>query len=438
MIKNLENMLKHFQNYVQSKENLELYISVSLFNYAECTENKIDFQYQENIGMSVRIFHKSHTDFLYTNGISVEKLQMMLKNNHVMSQLPPTSMPLASTENINPLSKIILDQPSILKRNEIDVDFCENAWDNAKTFLSSKNQQLLKMHIQSQQDIYFIFNSNGVNGYSKRSMSAYGFEINSNQNYLYKIFPGLKLLDNNSYSSLFKMQDRMKDKLTNKRVDYILFSGDAMAKILYFFVFLLNRDLVISGSSIFKIDDLGKKLFSKNLNIEENSSDNKIIIGNVDGEGVQRKAKFIVENGVLNHFFNDSQVSEKIESTASAFRFTHTEPPRIQPTKVSVKGNKSLDWIIKSHNNIIVIDDLTGITESLNPITTDFTAHSKSLYYEKGYPVGYLTVNTNASILQLLNQIIYISNEAYYGADGTILASPFLIENDGFVKEVRD
>ena len=434
MIEELVNEMEYYRDYVLKQDSFELYLFLSQFRAAECTEDLVDFQSKETKGMSVRAFHKNHTDFAFIDGISKERLAFMLQNDKFWNKMPQAYM----ASNINGSNNTFCLPDNFNfdfgKIREIDANFCENSWNDTEKIIENYGERLSKLHLQYQLDAYFIFNSLGVKGYSIRSTFAKGFELASNKPYFCKISPGIVQIKNSEIEKhIFGEDNAMLAIVPVKKISYILFSETAIAKILYFLVFLLNREVVISGQSKFTFTDIGKKIFSENFTLKENSALNKTIIGTLDGEGIYRKPSFIIKDGVLNNFFSMCCLEKETKSTGSAFRFNHRTTPQVKASKVSVVGDKSLEWILENYNDIAVVNDIIGITESLNPITTEFEAYADTLYYRNGSAEGNMKLNMKTSIMNILNEIECISEGCSYGADGSIFMGSFLIKNNNIV-----
>ena len=184
---------------------------------------------------------------------------------------------------------------------------------------------------------------------------------------------------------------------------------------------------------------LNQKLFSDKLTLLENSDMNLIIDGTVDGEGSIREPKYIVHNGVLKSFISgcrSSDTGDVIEGTGSAYRFDHRVPPRVQPSKIATLGDKQLDWIISNYQDIAVINDLDGITESLDPLSTRFNAYADATIYANNVPIYNISLKIKTSITEILNEIVEISNDGCYGADGSIFSGSFLVNNNDLASSV--
>lgn len=426
----LLNNLEWYRQFVRDHKNTELFIALNEYYYIECTEDFVELQHKEIRGAGLRIFNDNYTNFLCCDGISSQSIGKMLGKKTPITQLPPANIIPMQKHDIEPCNYQDLEKTS----TSINAEECHMLWDNISSNLNAQSEKLLKLHIQYQREAYFLFSSTGIEGYSVRTIFAPGVELQSKQACFYFVSPKiLPFTDTSIINNLCIFNENVSMITGSKKINYILFSGSAISKILYFLSTLLCKDMILAGNSIFDISDLGKRIFSKEITLEENSSVNEITIGNVDGEGMPRVQKKIIENGILRAFFSDYAPEHGMTSTGSAYRFSHIELPKVHPTKIAAIGTVTVDSILETYDNIIKIDDIIGIVESLNPKTSEFNAYTTATIYHGRTPTARLQVNIKTRIIDILNEIVSIADDGQYGADGSIYAGSFLIRNNNII-----
>lgn len=422
--------LQLYRQYVLEHPASELFVSSSKCYYVECTSSFIDIQERTQEGISKRVFLKDHTDFSYVDGISINSFHNIISQAQNVISLPKTTMiPSTLLNNHVDFNKI-----SISVECELNKEKCLQIWRDVSKYISSKGEKIHKMYIQYQRDFYLLVSKNSDIGYSERTVFSPGFQLCSSPACIYNIFPSYK--DSIEYDKFFDISHSIDvPELTdcNKKIDYILLSDAAIIKLIFFLLFTLSKDTVLSNMSIFNKADLGKKLFSECINVEENSSSNKIILGDTDGEGMPRTPRYIIKQGIMKCFFSDYSPESGFDSTGSSFRFSHFTPPRVQPSKVAIIGNSTLGLIRDKYDRIAQLYDIVGIEESFDPKTTSFEAYAIAHFYVNGRIASRFKVNIKSSIIKILNNVLCIADDGKYGADGSIFCGSFLIENNHII-----
>lgn len=296
----LLNNLELYRQYVRSNKNVELFVAICDCYYVNCAENFVDFQHKNTKGMGLRKFNSSSTDFMCCNGISLRSLELFQKGTVPINHFPPTRIVPFQTYGLTPCNYKDLKKSG----TKVSPEECHELWDSLSSMIQDKSDSLEKLYIQYQRDAYVLFSSTGVEGYSVRTIFSPGIETKSNPGCLYTILPqiipftGVSILQNLDFPH--KILPMVSSATKTK---YLMFSGAAISKVLYLLSALLCKDMVLSGNSAFDVSDIGKKIFSKAITLEENSPTNEVIIGTVDGEGMPRIRTKIIENGVLRAFF---------------------------------------------------------------------------------------------------------------------------------------
>ena len=141
-----------------------------------------------------------------------------------------------------------------------------------------------------------------------------------------------------------------------------------------------------------------------------------------DDEGVLTEKTVIVDKGVfLNPLYDrKNALKENRRSTGNGFKNGCASPVQISPTNLIVEnGEQSLDEMIASIDEGVLITELQGLHAGLNPLTTDFSLQASGYKIEKGkkaYPVHLITIAAN--YIEMMNSIVAVGNDGRQGLDG--------------------
>lgn len=419
-----------YREYISQKKNVELFVSINQRYNIECNEKTVSTHHSTITGVGARFFNKDFVECISCNGISKESLKQLSERRLLASIFPGT--------------RIVQEECGKMKGIDVEVDnqielsisenICRETWEIYADNCIHKGELLERFMLQCQKDIYLIFTSTGIEGYSVRTVFAPGIKLMGSPSINYALHPEIIITDKEKMKRCVKISDiNLPIIPENIKPKYILFSGAAACDLLFFLLMLLTEEMVITGNSYVCSGDIGKRIFSSELTIEENSERNKLIIGTVDGEGCRRMPIKIVENGVLNTLFSGFNNTLHLASTGSAYRFSHTMISQIRPSKVSVVNSNTLQSVLENYDEIIRIDSLTGLTESFSPGTSSFTAYTLATVVRRGQPLFKRSIRVNAQISAIFNEIISIADDEQYGADGSVLSGSFLIENKSFI-----
>ncbi len=147
---------------------------------------------------------------------------------------------------------------------------------------------------------------------------------------------------------------------------------------------------------------IGEKVASELLNIVDNPLlENGSTCRNFDDEGTPTFAKHIIEKGILKTFLHNNRTAEKegVKSTGNGFRTSHKSSLGVLPTNIYIEeGEDSLEDMVKSVNEGILITDIQGLHAGINTTSGDFSLSSN----------GYLI--ENGKIIKPVNQIVIAGN----------------------------
>ena len=181
----------------------------------------------------------------------------------------------------------------------------------------------------------------------------------------------------------------------------------------------------VSGSSLYRkssflLDQLGKKVFSKNIRIDDVPDIRRgLASGAFDDEGVQTRRRAIVESGVLQGYFLGSYSARKLgmKTTGNA---GGNHNLIVQP------GKLDFDGLLKKMGRGLVVTELLG--QGVNHVTGDYSRGAAGFWVENGeiqYPVEEFTIAGN--LKDMYRHIAAVGNDVL--VQGSRQCGSILVEN---------
>lgn len=169
---------------------------------------------------------------------------------------------------------------------------------------------------------------------------------------------------------------------------------------------MLSGEAVQKGRSPFR-DRIGERVASPLLSlVDDPTRAESLGSERIDGEGLACRPNELLRDGVLQGFLYDSTSARRAgtTSTASAVRGARTLPGVGAQLLVMSPGSRSLDELVSSVDNGLLVNGFAGLHSGVNPVSGDFSVGADGLVIRDGAlaePVRELTI---ASTLQRLLQ----------------------------------
>ena len=181
----------------------------------------------------------------------------------------------------------------------------------------------------------------------------------------------------------------------------------------------------VSGSSLYRkssflLDQLGKKVFSKNIRIDDVPDIRRgLASGAFDDEGVQTRRRAIVESGVLQGYFLGSYSARKLgmKTTGNAGG---------NHNLIVHPGKLGFDGLLKEMGRGLVVTELLG--QGVNHVTGDYSRGAAGFWVENGeiqYPVEEFTIAGN--LKDMYRHIAAVGNDVL--VQGSRQCGSILVEN---------
>lgn len=403
---------------------IELYIVTSKGMNMSLTDGELDSNsFTDNFGMSIRGLYNGKMGYVYLESVEEETVLFAL-NSLIENAMKVTSSNKAfiydgsgeyqnveavkadyenytittKLEKLQELSKKVLAQNELIKK----VGHCRYG-ENASTTI--------------------IINSKGLN--LKRDFS-------------YAMVMAGALASNGNETSLGYARDMQfefdkidYDKIAKKSTEEALaslgagslktgvykavFRYDVMTSILQAFSSVFSGEAALKKLTLLT-DKIDAKVFGDNINIIDDPFCDKAVIKQpFDDEGVPCYTKNIVENGVFKGFMHNLSSADffNTKSTGNGFKAGIAGSVNVSPTNLYLQpGEKTLEDVISTMDEGILITDVNGLHAGLNPISGAFNVQASGFEIKDGKidkPVTLFVVSSN--FYELLNNIEEIAND---------------------------
>jgi len=183
----------------------------------------------------------------------------------------------------------------------------------------------------------------------------------------------------------------------------VLFEAPIAASLIGHFVSAVSGGSLYRKSS-FLLDQLGKKIFSPVIHIEDVPDIRRgLASSSFDDEGVKAQRRTIIEAGVLNGYFLGSYSARKLgmKTTGNAGG---------NHNLIVKSGELDFNGLLKKMDRGLLVTELLG--HGVNPVTGDYSRGAAGFWVEHGeiqYPVEEITIAGN--LKEIFNGIVAVGND---------------------------
>lgn len=408
--------LIEYQELLYQYGKAELFFSKSSQVYLEFSSQGVVINESKKTGMSSRIYNKGIVEYRIKTGIGIEKAREVLGTKHPHIILPKIPMATNKIKNVSSDRYVPLDGQKMQK------EFL-NIYEYIKEEL--KEEKHLKFMLQAELNKFSLLNTYGVYGEGRRSYFAPGIEINGEE-YFYDIFPNTHIFDIKQFIKdlvHFKERKRLRINFHSKNIDTVLFSPRLSGKMLYYFCCCLCANFIEIHQSFYPQNTIS---LSKNFSVSVNT-DNSIIGGDIDGEGVARTPQVIIDKGEIQQILSDLSWGYKYPPTGIAYRFDYSIPATLRPSNLSCLGNEKFINLLKNSGVVLMLHDIPELEQNINLRTLDFSSPVHAEIYKSGEYIGTTPFLLKANILNIFKNILAISYDGKYSLDGSVLCGAMTV-----------
>jgi PmbA protein len=210
----------------------------------------------------------------------------------------------------------------------------------------------------------------------------------------------------------------------------VVFHNEVVAKLIDFLVSHLSAKELDEGTSLFR-DKEGQAIISSMITIVDDPF--KTEMGGArpfDSEGAASQTTTLIENGVLRSYMTNSHLAEKMNlpHTANASR-DGGEMGVSSSNTILMAGTASVEDMLKSSEEVILITAVDALHSGLKPTTLDFSLPAYGFLYrngEKVKPLHQMVVSGN--LIKLFSQVETLGRRTNQDG-GDVLAPDMLISD---------
>lgn len=211
----------------------------------------------------------------------------------------------------------------------------------------------------------------------------------------------------------------------------IIIQNNSATDLLESFTGIFSAENVQKDLSILK-GKINTKIASDNITIiDDPFMEEGLASKSFDGEGAACTYKKVIDKGVLRTYLHNLKTAKKdgVETTGNASKPSYKASVDIAPTNMYIqKGEKSLEKLISSLDNGILINNLEGLHSGLNSVSGDFSLSASGFLIENGSisrPVKQITVAGN--FFEMIQNVLEVGNDLEFGLPGeSYIGSPSL------------
>ena len=202
----------------------------------------------------------------------------------------------------------------------------------------------------------------------------------------------------------------------------VVFRNDVFANILGAFQSVFYAERVQKGLSLLK-DKIDEPIATKKFTlVDDPFVEGGFNTSPFDGEGTATYCKKIIDEGVLKTYLYNWKTALKdgVESTGNGHRNSYKSSISTSTTNLYVeKGDKSLEEILKTIDQGVMIIDVQGLHSGLNPVSGDYSLPVHGYEIENGEikrPINQITIAGN--FFETLMDIEEVGNDFKFGMNG--------------------
>ncbi len=185
---------------------------------------------------------------------------------------------------------------------------------------------------------------------------------------------------------------------------------------------MLNGERVLKGRTPF-LDRVGEVIASPLLSVIDDPTDGRSFgATSVDSEGQTCKPLNLIENGVLGGFLHNTYTGRRSGegTTANAVRGYRSTPSVGAHAVIMAPGTGTLDDIIASVDNGVLVTAMSGMHSGVNAISGDFSVGASGLMIRNGSLAEPIREATIASTVQkMLTDIIAVGADTEWQPGGS-------------------
>jgi len=172
---------------------------------------------------------------------------------------------------------------------------------------------------------------------------------------------------------------------------------------------------------------VGEEVISKDLTIEDHPLfDKSFRISRFDGEGVERKPMYLIQDGVLKNLYHNSVTAKKMNTKTTGHAV------RGPSSSLNVTGT---DLIIRGKNKkplpqkYLEVIEMAGLYSGANRVTGNFSVAVKGYMYENGKKtMTFGNVTLSGNLIDILKRAEVVGEELLTSTDESFFSVPLIFD----------
>ena len=383
------------------------------------------FNYADSIGLGIRIIKDGKVGYSYTEELSDEAFEMIIKEAVANSEC---------VENLEPV--FFSNFPDIDQKLNLYSKALDEVKVEEKIELAKKLESLA---LAADKRIFNVPYAGYNDGYSYSKIeNSKGLKKESKTNFCaaFVMVLAMEGEDKKSGSDFFITRDFSKiqpDKLANKAVKQaidllnadkpstgqypVVINNETMGSLLSTFSGIFSAKSVQEGKSLLR-GKIGQTIASPSVTIiDDGLHAEGMSTSPFDAEGHPSQTTHLVDKGVLSSFLQNSVTAsiDKAKSTGNASR-SYKGSMNISPTNFLLQaGEHSPEDLLSSYETVIELVSLQGLHSGANPISGDFSLAAEGFLYKEGKRIsGLADFTVSGNFFHILQDIEKVGNNPVF------------------------
>lgn len=379
-------------------DEIEVYASKGGSEEFRAKGGKSDhYSFAENMGFCVRVLKDGRIAQAYSEGLSADFAEKVLADAVEMLPLFPKDehnlMPAAGRGNDESRLRKGLEELGAreLKERAIDLE--------KKLYAFDKRVDSVIFSICEKSDgESVLINSAGAGIHSKACGAVIFCEIScsegskqkTSENML-KVFNKEELYNDGIIEDTVNHAlDKLSAETAQSATKKVLLKKRAAVQLISSFKSLFSAKLVQKGVSAFA-GKVNERVADEKLSLFDSPRMEEGLASRLfDAEGMPTQRRALIENGILKGLLHNSYTASKdgVQSTANASRPGYKGGLGISFNNLEIaRGSKSLNELIETADDAVLVDSLMGLHAGLNKVSGDFSVQAGG-YSIKGGKLG--------------------------------------------------
>lgn len=227
-------------------------------------------------------------------------------------------------------------------------------------------------------------------------------------------------------NSLYHAKNLLEEKSLPTGRYAVMFNTDCLKEIIGCFANFYSAKSALDKMNPWATK-MGEEVTTKDLSIEDHPLYEKSFrISKFDGEGVERKPMYLIQDGVLKNFYHNSVTAKKFNTTTTGHAV------RGPASSLNVTGT---DLIIRGKNKkplpqkYLEVIEMAGLYSGANRVTGNFSVAVKGYLYENGkrtMTFGNITLSGN--LMEILKRAEVVGDQLIASTDESFFSVPLIFD----------